>query len=112
MKQGAEEMQAELQDCTCFEGYCAFCNSVYRVVLADELTAVYPCPTCKDSVPLLRLEPVGKGRTTRQLPIAEFLHRGRHLAIDEMVFHGSPRQKRMRYRESLPEAMRAFAGTH
>jgi hypothetical protein len=103
-------MQVELRDCFFYELYCLGCNSTFRLVLEQESVTSHACPQCGGVETSLEL--VGCGRTTRELPISQFLHRGRVLPYGEDLFVGTPRQRRMRFRESLPAAMRIHAGTH
>lgn len=102
-------MQAELHDCCFFELYCSGCNSKFRIVLESESATSAACPECGVEA---SLEIVGHGKTTRELPFSQFLHRGRFLYDDNMLFYGTPRQRRMKFRASLPADQQALCGTH
>lgn len=101
-------MQANLQDCTFCELYCSDCNSKFRLVPEDESAASQPHPECGVAA---QVEIVGKGQTIRELPFSQFLHRGRVRLVDTLLFFGTPRQRLMKFRSSLPEAQRIHAGT-
>jgi hypothetical protein len=53
---------------------------------------------------------VCRGKTTRELPFSEFLHRGQVHGVDELLFSGTPRTKRMKFQASLPPGRRVHAG--